>query len=207
MLRIDVNASEYAGLGNLYAAAGKRAPVAIRRAVKEKGDKARTQVRRVARDAFGIKYRAASRYIQGRMLKSDGAGAAYEVRAFGRIPLKYTQTRQTPSGVVLKKTPVDVVDGKDKLPIAFGARGRSGVPGNNAKRVATLKGHIYARTGKGRAIALVPGISMPKVMLEQASRSAFEKVAKELPAALARNFLVVIQGLDKASGKGRARFL
>ena len=74
LLRCD--GRQFGDLGNLYAAAGQRAPIAIRRAVKRRGEKARGLMTRAVRDMLGTKLREVRRRIRGRMLGPARATAS-----------------------------------------------------------------------------------------------------------------------------------
>lgn len=202
LLRCD--GRQFGYLGNLYAAAGQRAPIAIRRAVKRKGEKARGLMTRAVRDMLGTKLREVRRRIRGRML----GPASYGIIARGTINLKEFPTVQTHKGVRVGVVPNDWVQGEEHLPIAFQAKtGRpSSQPGNAAKRRGTLGGRIVYGVGKGRrqGFRSVAGVMLPMAFIDQRSQAEFNRVAAELPAEMAHQLWVVVEGLDVRAMKRRA---
>lgn len=201
LLRCDGRA--FGHLGNLYAAAGKRAPIAIRRAVRRKGEQARGKMTRAVRDMLGVKLREVRRRIRGRMV----GPASYEIAARGLINLKEFPTVQTHKGVKVGIVPSDWVKGEEHLPIAFQAKtGRpSSQPGNAAKRRGTLGGRIVYGVGKGRrqGFRSVGGVMVPMAFIDSRSQSEFNRVAAELPAEMAHQLWVVVEGLDVKAMRGR----
>lgn len=202
LLRCD--GSDYAALGNLYAAAGKRAPLAVRRAVKRKGDKATGLMTRAVRDRLRIQLKAVRRHIAGRMI----AAASYAVIARGTIRLKEFATVQDAGGVKVDHIPKGWIDGADKLGIAFQAKtGKpANQPGNAAKRRGTLGGRIVYGIGKGRrqGFRSVAGVMVPSAFVDSRAQGEFNKVAAELPAELAHQLWVVTEGLDIAASRARS---
>ncbi|CAD5274886.1 conserved hypothetical protein [Bosea sp. 62] len=202
LLRCD--GRQFGDLGNLYAAAGQRAPIAIRRAVKRKGEKARGLMTRAVRDMLGVKLREVRRKIRGGM---EGP-ASYGIVARGTINLKEFPTFQTYKGIKVGVVPNDWVQGEEHLPIAFqGKTGRpSSQPGNAAKRRGTLNGRIVYGVGKGRrqGFRSVAGVMVPMAFIDRRSQAEFNRVAAELPAEMAHQLWVVVEGLDVKSMAQRA---
>lgn len=202
ILRCD--GSDYRALGNLYAAAGKRAPLAVTRAVRRKGEKARGLMTRAVRDRLRTTLKAVRRHIAGRMI----AAASYAVIARGTIRLNEFPTVQDSGGVKIDHIPRSWVEGQDKLAIAFQAKkGKpANQPGNAAKRRGTLGGRIVYGVGKGRrqGFRSVAGVMVPSAFVDSRAQSEFTKVAAELPAELAHQLWVVTEGLDIAASRARS---
>ena len=186
MIVLKSDGREFGNLANLYAAAGKDAPRAVRLAVKEVGMKARTGMRRGVRSELGPKHRIAAQVnkrVIGKAL-STGSGAAYVITANGNIPLKHFRTVQSTSGVSVPGVKLEYIDGAKDLPKAFEATtGHAGTKGNRVKRRA---------------------VSVPKVFVSQKPADEFHAAAKELPPRLRRILLTAING-QLRSHRGAAR--
>ena len=105
--------------------------------------------------------------------------------------------------------PNDWVQGEEHLPIAFQAKtGRpSSQPGNAAKRRGTLGGRIVYGVGKGRrqGFRSVAGVMLPMAFIDQRSQAEFNRVGAELPAEMAHQLWVVVEGLDVRAMKPSRR--
>ncbi|WP_420104138.1 hypothetical protein [Bosea sp. (in: a-proteobacteria)] len=209
-IRLHCDGSSYGALANLYAAAGKRAPVAVRRAVQRKGGQALVRVTRAVRDRLRVKLREVRRRIKGRMI----SGTSYEIVARGRIPLKEFDTVQDGTGVKVDHIPTAWVADAAKLRIAFQAKKGAprNQPGNAAKRRGTLAGRIVYGTGKRRreGFKSVGGVMVPSAFVDSRAQREFEAVARELPEELAHQLWVVIEGVDmraQAARVARGRYL
>lgn len=194
LLRCD--GKQFGNMGNLYAAAGRRAPIAVRRAVKRKGEKARGLMTRAIRDRLRIKLREVRKRLKGRMISN----ASYEIVARGRIPLKEFDTVQYSDGVKVDHVPRNWIDGAEHMRIAFQAkRGQpANQPGNAGKRRGTLGGRIVYGVGKRRrgGFRSVAGVMVPSAFVDSRAQAEFAKVAGELPAELHHQLWVVTEGLD-----------
>lgn len=201
LLRCD--GKQFGHMGNLYAAAGQRAPLAVRRAVRRKGEKARGQMTRAVRDRLGIKLREVRKRIRGRMI----AGASYEIVARGRIPLKEFDSVQYSDGLKVDRVPRGWIDGAEHMRIAFQAkRGRpANQPGNAGKRRGTLGGRIVYGIGKRRrgGFRSVAGVMVPSAFVDGRAQAEFAKVANELPAEIHHQLWVVTEGLDRKASAAR----
>ncbi len=209
-VRLRCDGSDFSALGNLYAAAGKRAPMAVRRAVKRKGERAFGLMTRAVRDILRIRLRGVRRRMRGKMI----GPSSYEIAARGSIPLKEFPTIQDRSGVKIDYLPRGWIEDAAKLKIAFqGKKGSpSNQPGNAAKRRGTFGGRIVYGTGKRRreGFGTVGGVMVPMAFMEDRTQREFNKVATELPAELAHQLWVVTEGLDRkamAARVGRGRYL
>lgn len=202
-VRLRCDGSDFGALGNLYAAAGARAPLAVRRAVKRKGEKARGLMTRAVRDILRIKLRAVRRHIQGKMVATN----SFAIIARGLIPLKEFDTVQDPNGVKVDHIPKGWIDGHAKLRIAFQAKkgAPANQPGNAAKRRGTFKGRIVYGTGKRRreGYGSVGGVMVPEAFIQDRAQREFVKVANELPAELVHQLWVVTEGLDLKANRAR----
>lgn len=201
ILRCD--GSEFGHLGNVYAAAGARAPLAVRRAVKRKGDKATGLMTRAVRDKLRIKLKAVRRHINGKMVSAN----SYAVIAGGSIPLKEFPTVQDAGGVKVDHIPKGWVEGADKLRVAFQAKkGKpANQPGNAAKRRGSLGGRIVYGVGKGRrqGFRSVAGVMVPSAFVDSRAQGEFAKVAAELPGEIMHQLWVVTEGLDLKASRAR----
>lgn len=209
MIVLKSDGRDFARLGNLYAAAGKDAPRAVRLAVREVGMLARTGMRRAVRAELGPQ-KAIARHVNRRIigaLTSGGAGAAYTISAKGVIPLKFLKSVQTPAGVMLPGINRQWVGGGDHLPKAFEAKsGSSGQAGNAAKRRATLGGRIVYRASAARkSLRTVRGVLINRVFLAGKPRKAFKSAAEKLPPRLARLLFAAVEGKLRAHRGSRGR--
>lgn len=202
-VRLRCDGKAFGHLGNLYAAAGARAPIAVRRAVKRKGEKARGLMTRAVRDRLRITLRAVRTHIKGQMVGVN----SYAIIARGKIRLKEFATVQDGGGVKVDCIPRGWIDGQDKLAIAFQAKKGAprNQPGNATKRRGTLGGRIVYGVGKGRreGYRSVGGVMVPSAFIDQRVQSEFAKVAAELPGELAHQLWVVIEGFDVKSQAAR----
>jgi hypothetical protein len=202
LLRCDGRA--FGQLGNLYAAAGARAKVAVRRAVKRKGDKARGLMARQVRDLLKIRLKDVRRRLRGQMI----GPSSYAIVARGSMRLEYFNTRQTSAGVVVPGVDVDWIEGREHLPIAFQAKSGKpeNQPGNAGKRRGSLGGRIVYGVGKRRrqGFRSVMGVMMPAAFMDASVQAHFNRVAGELPGELMHQLWVVGQGLDRKASTARA---
>ena len=90
---INVDAAPFLRAANLFAAAGKNAPLAMIRAVNHTGDKARTQMRKVLVTQTGLKRKTIDKAV---ISKRAFNGGAYVIKSKGgNIRLKYFGARET----------------------------------------------------------------------------------------------------------------
>lgn len=200
---------QFAHLGNLYAAAGKDAPRAVRLAVKEVGQTGRTAMRRAVKESLGPQ-KAIARHINRRVIgwvtSGGAAGASYTVSGRGTIALKHLKTVQTHGGVTVPGIDRDWIGGADRLAKAFeGKSGSSGQRGNAAKRRQTLGGRIVYRSTPARSsLRTVEGLIVAKVFVSARPKAAFHANARKLPPALSRILFAAVEGRLRAHrGRGR----
>ncbi|MDP3407249.1 hypothetical protein [Bosea sp. (in: a-proteobacteria)] len=202
LLRCD--GRDYRALGNLYAAAGKRAPLAVTRAVRRKGERAFGLMTREMRTLLGLRLKDVRRRLGRKMISKS----SFEISARGLIRLEYFNTVQTPSGVKVPGVDESWIMGKDDLKIAFQAKkGKpANQPGNAAKRRGTLGGRIVYGVGKGRreGFRSVMGVMIPAAFVDSRVQGHFNKAAAELPAELAHQLWVVTEGIDIAASRARS---
>lgn len=203
-VRLRVDGQVYGALGNLYAAAGHRAPVATRRAVKRTGEKARGVMAKAVRDLLKIRLRDVRARVKGEMVATN----SYAVIARGKIPLERFRTQQTSSGVQVRDVDQNWIEGRDKLATAFqGKTGKpSNQPGNAGKRRGSLGGRIVYGVGKRRrqGFRSVAGVMVPAAFIDQKAQAEFDKVAAELPKEMMHQLWVVTEGLDLKANRARA---
>lgn len=209
-IRLHCDGSDYGSMANLYAAAGKRAPLAVKRAVNRKGRQATVQVIRAVSDRLRVKRREVRKRIKGRMISPQ----SFEIVARGKVPLDQFATVQEAGGVKVDHIPTRWIEGGDKLKVAFQAKRGAppNQPGNAAKRRGSLGGRIVYGTGKRRreGFRSVGGVMVPSAFVDDRAQRAFEKVAMELPAELAHQLWVVVEGVDvraQAARVARGRYL
>ncbi|MCP4564049.1 MAG: hypothetical protein GY873_30185 [Bosea sp.] len=202
-VRLRLDGKAYSAIGNLYAAAGHRAPVAVRRAVRRKGEKARGIMAKVVRDLLKIRLRDIRAHVKGKMVATN----SYAVIARGKIPLERFRTQQTSGGVQVRDIDQNWIEGRAKLATAFqGKTGKpSNQPGNAGKRRGSLGGRIVYGVGKRRrqGFRSVGGVMVPSAFVDQKAQAEFNKVAAELPAELMHQLWVVTEGLDIKANRAR----
>lgn len=203
-VRLRCDGREFGHLGNFYAAAGHRAPVAVRRAVRRKGEKARGKMTRAVRDLLKVNLRDVRAHIKGRMVATN----SYAVIARGKIPLERFKTQQASGGVQVPGVEANWIEGRDKLATAFqGKTGKpSNQPGNAVKRRGSLGGRIVYGVGKRRrqGFRSVAGVMVPAAFVDGRAQAEFNRVAAELPAELAHQLWVVTEGLDVRASRARS---
>ena len=184
MLTIDINTVDIARLANLIGAAGDKAPLAIRRALKHTGDRTTTAVKKALVPQTGLKPRVIHNAVKGSM---SGGALAYEIRSKGGdISLKYFSPKETRAGV--KHT-----SKRQPSPLA-GSFTRGG---KFPRRVPlpALNGHVFKRAGAGRLpiVKQKSGVIIPAEMVRDASRAAFfSTVQSRLPDRLAHELYRIL---------------
>jgi hypothetical protein len=191
-ISVDMKALER--LGNMLAAAGKRAPHAIRRGLNRTGDKARTQVKRALVVQTGLKSGTITRALKTR--RASFGSLAYTMTTWGGdISLRYFNPRETRAGVSAAP------GGKRQIFARTFMKG-----GRFPKRVdleLKLGGHVFKRTGKGRLPIEKQhsGMYIPEEMVSGASQAAFFAAAQgNLANDVARELFAILSG---AAPRGR----
>jgi hypothetical protein len=130
-------------IANIFAAAGKHAPLALVRGINQTGDRVRTAMKRSLVGQSGLP----SKTIHKALKKESAYGSnfTYEINSRGgNISLKYFKAKETPQGVVAHPWA-----SAGLYPHAFmkGARFPNRVAKEGIKR---LNGHVFQRAGKRR---------------------------------------------------------
>ena len=174
-LQISVDTAGLSRMSDMLASAGKRAPIAAKRAVRHTGGVATTAIRRALPGQTGLKRRVIDKAVKGSM-----AGPAYEIRSHGgNVRLKYFGARETRPGVSAAPW-----NSRRVYAGTFMKGGRF----PNRVPAARLNGHVYKRTGAGRLPITLQrsGLFIPTEMITGASASAFyTTVEQRLPTRLA----------------------
>lgn len=182
-MKIEVDTAPMARAANLFAAAGKKAPLAIIRAVNHTGDKARNAMRSVLVGQTGLKRKTINKAV-----KSTRAfnGGAYVIRAEGgNIRLKFFSPRETRSGVSAAPW-----NKRRVYPRTFLKGGR--FPNRKPLNVG---GQVLERKGQGRKPlrTVRSGLYIAEELVSGASHDAFYRVVdRDLPARIAHELYRVI---------------
>lgn len=174
-LEVKISAAGLVKLETQIRAAGRKAPIAIMRAINHTGDKATTAMTRALTTQTGLK-----RQVIVRALKKARAapGGSYVIRsAGGDVSLKYFGARETRSGVSA------MPHGARRV---FAGTFIKGALFPN--RVALNKGgQVFARTGSKRLpiVVVKSGLFIPAEMVSGETAATFYAVVDaELPARL-----------------------
>lgn len=183
MISVKIDAADFNRVGNLIAAAGRKAPLAITRAVNHTGDKARTQMRRVLVPQTGLKMKTIRKAVTS--TRSFNGGDYVIKSSGGNIRLKFFKARETRKGV--SAAPWN----KRRV---YGGSFMKG--GRFPKRVAlNMGGAVIARAGAGRTPlkTIKSGLFIPEEMVKGQSAAAFySTVEANLPGRLAHELLRVM---------------
>lgn len=188
MLEIRIDPAGIERIANLLAAAGPKAPHAIRRAVNHTGDKARTRMVRTLTAQTGLKRRVIVKALKVRRANFQFAAYAIE-SAGGNIALKFFGARETRKGVSAAPW------GKRRIFVSTFIKGGR-FPGRVALKMG---GHVFERTGEvtrtGRPAIRISksGVIIPNEMVAGATRQAFYAVVGEsLPGRLSHELYRII---------------
>lgn len=192
MIEIKVDAADYLRLGNMIAAAGSKAPDALRRAVNHTGDRAKTQMTRSLTAQTGLKRQVIVRALKVNKAfsggqKGGGSGSYVIAVTGGNVSLKFFSARETRRGVSAAPW-----NSRRVFPSVFLKGGR--FPGRKA---LSLGGHAYKRAAGGRLpIAREKsGLFIPEEMVAGATRNAFfDTVRARLPDRLAHELARLFGG-------------
>jgi hypothetical protein len=184
-LQIRIDTVDISRLGNQIAAAGKRAPVAIARALNHTGAKARTAMIRSLTAQTGLKRKTIVKALKTRKAAQRGDLSYTIWSRGGDISLKYFSPREARGGVSAKP-----FGKRTSFPMAFlkGGRKPNRVPLN-------MGGHVFRRTSASRTpIELVDsGVVIPQEMVTGATEAAFYDVAQsELANRLGHELLRIL---------------
>lgn len=176
ILSVKVDAKDFDRLAETFRRAGRNVKPALARAINHTGDKARTQVTRALVKQVGAKYSVIRNAFATR--PALAGGLIYRIIAKGGfMSLKEFAARQTAKGVSAAPW------GKRRVfPHTF--------------IVASLGGHVFERTGRGRTpIRKLWGPAIPKELVKDRSKEAFETTVRaELPRRLEHEITAILRG-------------
>lgn len=181
MIEINIRSVDISRLANALAAAGEKAPHAIRRAINHTGDKVRTQVIRSLTAQTGLKRRVIVRALK--ITRANYSDARYQIRVRGgNISLKHFGARETRKGVSAAPW--------NRRQIFPGTFKRAGWWPNRVEK-ANWRGHVFKRTGGSTSTGMDQfekqrsGLYIPQEMVTGATEAAFMSgVQASLPARL-----------------------
>jgi hypothetical protein len=165
-LLVRVDTADFDRLARRFALVGTNIRPALMRAVNHTGDKARTQLTRALTKQTGLKSRVVRAAL--RTFPAGLSAIVYRIVARGGfVSLKEFGARQTGKGVSASPW------GKRRV---FA----------HTFIVASLGGHVFERTGKGRLpIRKLWGPAIPREMVRDEVKAAFEgEVGASLPTRL-----------------------
>lgn len=180
-ITVSINMVDVARLGNLIAAAGEKAPDAIRRAVNHTGDKTRTQLIRALTAQTGLKRKVIVKAVK--VTRANYTSPSYVMTTRGgNISLKHFGARETRNGVSAAPW--------NRRQIYAGTFMRAGWFPNRVVK-GNWHGHVFKRTGGKTASGMDQfekqrsGLFIPQEMVTGATESAFmSTVQASLPARL-----------------------
>jgi hypothetical protein len=178
LLRITVDPSGFARMGNLLAAAGHNAPLALARAVNHTGAKARTAMARVLVKQTGLQYRTTQKALKQRQMWPGRSGAFVIYAAGGYIRPKFFRAREAGSGVVAFPR-----NRQTFYPNAFIKGGWHG-----PRKDLNMGGHVFRRVGKASLpiVSVKTDVLIPEEMvLGDSEKAFFAVVERDLPDRLA----------------------
>lgn len=198
MITINVDMTQFVRLANVYAAAGKKAPVALSRALNATGGLALTQMRRSLVKQTGMKYGVFVRALKPK--RATPGSLEYRVTSRGgNVSLKFFRPREGRGGVTAYPW--------NRATRYEGAFLKSGPKGKRA-RSAKLNGHVFKNIGGGKWRGKIEiqksGLYIPDEMIEGASKAAFESVAStRLPSEIERALYALLSGVGVSARESR----
>lgn len=181
MIEIKLDMVDVSRLANALAAAGDKAPHAIRRAINHTGDKVRTQVIRSLTAQTGLKRRVIIKALK--VTRANYTSPVYMLRTRGgNISLKHFGARETRKGVSAAPW--------NRRQIFPGTFKRAGWWPRRVEK-ANWRGHVFKRTGGTTSTGMDAfekqrsGLFIPQEMVTGATEAAFMgTVQASLPARL-----------------------
>lgn len=164
LIKLDTTA--FGRVGDRFIGASKQGPLAVRRALKHTGDKARTAMRKALPAQTGLKAGTINRAVKGQM-----RGDRYVIESRGgNVRLKYFGARETRKGVSAAPWGHRQVFANTFM--------RGGHFPNRVK--LNMGGHVYRRSGSGRTPIEGgrSGLFIPKEMITGSSERAFYATAE-----------------------------
>ena len=186
-LRIAFDLGQFTRLGNMIAAAGGKAPIALARAVNHTGDKARTAMARALAPQTGLKPRTTRKALKARKMWPGRSGSYVISASGGDVRLKFFAARETRKGVSAAPW------GKRRAYPGTFIKG--GLP--EYRVPLNLGGHVFRRTGAGRLPITVvrSGLYIPQELVKGESAAAFDStVRRDLPARLGHELARILGG-------------
>lgn len=180
-LTVTLDASAIQRLGNQIGAAGKKAPLALARAINHTGAKARTQMIRALVPQTGLKRKVIVKALKES--KASEGGLTYTITSHGGdVRLKYFGPRETAAGVSAAPW-----SKRSVYPHTFQKAGwwpkRVAKPNWNGQVFARL--NSKTKSGQDRFEVVRSGLYIPDEMVSGASAAAFNAMAaSDLPARL-----------------------
>jgi hypothetical protein len=140
MLSMRADCPDLSRIANIFAAAGKHAPLALVRGINQTGDRVRTAMKRSLVGQSGLPSKTIHKALQKK--SAYGSNFTYEINSRGgNISLKYFKAKETPQGVVAHPWA-----SAHSYSHAFMKGGRF----PNRKEAKRLGGHVFQRAGKRR---------------------------------------------------------
>ncbi|GJE27960.1 phage tail protein [Methylobacterium organophilum] len=190
-LFVSLDASAIQRLGNQIGAAGKKAPLALARAINHTGAKARTRMIRALVPQTGLKRKVIVKAL--RESKASEGALTYAIRSHGGdIRLKHFGARETAKGVSAAPW--------SKREVYAGTFMKAGWWPHRVVK-PNWNGQVFERlnsktsTGMDRFHVVRSGLFIPEEMVKGASAEAFYSMAaSDLPARLEHELGRVIGG-------------
>lgn len=183
MINLKVDASQFVRMGNVFAAIGKRAPLAMIRAVNHTGAKALTGMRRAMVPQTGLQMKTIRKALKGTKAFNGGA---YVIRsAGGNVRLQFFKARETRKGV-------SAVPWNNRRVYA-----KTFMKGGQFPKRAGLVagGAVVHRVGAGRypLKSDKSGLFIPEEMVSGNTEATFYRIAEaELPGRIAHEIYRIL---------------
>ena len=192
MLRLDVDASAFARLGNAWQVAGKNGPVALAWGINAVGRKALTQMRRALVGQTGMRYGVFVRALRAKNASANNLEFRITSRG-GNVRLKFFSPKETRAGTTA--TPWN------RRTLYGGAFMKGGqFPGRVPLRMG--RGNVFKRLGRSRLPIKVmrSDLYIPDEMITGASKASFDQVTgRDLEDAAVRALYAILSGVSVSS--------
>lgn len=140
MITMRADCPDLSRIANIFAAAGKHAPLALVRGINQTGNKTRTGMVRALVGQSGLKHKTINKALKKK--SAYGSNFAYEINSRGgNISLKYFNAKESRGGVTAHPWA-----SAQRYSNAFIKGGRF----PNRKEATGLGGHVFQRAGKAR---------------------------------------------------------
>jgi hypothetical protein len=200
-LQLRIDTVDVSRLANLIASVGKKAPVAIARALNHTGNKARTAMIKSLTAQTGLKRKTIAKALKTRRAAQRGDLAYTITSRGGDISLKYFKPREARGGVAAYP-----LGRRKHYPDFFMKSGRSKRyskdfigPIKGRRLLKKLGGHVYQNVEGGAWTGKMElqdsGVVIPEQMVTGATEQAFYDVAqRDLADRLGHELLRVLDG-------------